>query len=361
MISRALIAIFAAALLSGGCASRARENPDPRRIAIHDKISQYRLFSKAGPGELIPVSSAVAYDLNTPLFSDYALKFRTIHLPEGSQMQYDGEEVFGMPIGTIITKTFSFPADFRKPDENIRRIETRLLIRQPDGWVAVPYVWNKEETEATVAYAGESVPVDFINPEGQEIRFNYAVPSRNQCGSCHQIYEGRRQVIMPIGVKARHINRDFAYADGVENQLDRMQRLDLLVGLPWFGAPRAPDYSDESAPVAERARAYLDANCAHCHRSNAAGGVNSKLLLTYNESDESLLGVCKTPGSAGKGGGGLRYDIVPGHPEQSILFYRMATDDPGAMMPQLGRALVHKEGVNLIAAWIREMPARECP
>lgn len=356
----ALAAGLLAAALAIAC-QKARENPNPAPIPIHANLSEYGLFAVANATELRPVESGVIYDLNTPLFSDYALKFRTLHLPAGAQAQYDGEEIFDLPVGTIITKTFSFPADFRKPTENVRRIETRLLVRQPDQWIAVAYVWNKEMTDASVAYAGATTPVEFIDKDGERTSFTYAVPSRNQCGSCHQVYEGRRQAIIPIGVKARHLNRDYAYADGTENQLERLARLDLLVGLPWFGVPRAPDYLDESVAVEERARAYMDINCAHCHRANAAAGVNSKLLLTHNESDMSLVGFCKTPGSAGKGGGGLRYDIVPGRPEESILHYRMATDDPGAMMPQLGRALVHKEGVDLIARWIRAMPEETCP
>jgi hypothetical protein len=33
----------------------------------------------------------------------------------------------------------------------------------------------------------------------------------------------------------------------------------------------------------------------------------------------------------------------------------MTSIDPGAMMPELGRSLVHDEGVALIADWISEM------
>ncbi|MBX7059070.1 MAG: hypothetical protein K1X75_13470 [Leptospirales bacterium] len=357
----ALLALSLFLLPGLSCTPAARPNPDPQPTPLHQRLSEYGLFQKAERGVLQPVSTAVAYDLNTPLFSDYALKYRTLHIPAGAQMQYADDTIFAMPVGTIITKTFSFPADFRRPQERVRRIETRLLIRQPTGWVAVPYVWNADQSDATQAAGGLTTPIDFIDADGNKVHFNYSVPSRNQCGSCHQIYEGRRQIIVPIGVRARNINRDFAYAEGVENTLQRLKRLQLLVGLPWFGIPAASNYADESQPVAERARDYLDANCAHCHRDNAAAGLNSKLILSHSENDASRLGLCKTPGSAGKGGGGLTYDIVPGHPELSILHYRMATDQPGAMMPQLGRALVHREAVALIARWIQAMPERNCP
>jgi hypothetical protein len=67
------------------------------------------------------------------------------------------------------------------------------------------------------------------------------------------------------------------------------------------------------------------------------------------------LGECKLPIAAGQGTGGNKFSIVPGKPEESILVYRMTSIDPGTMMPELGRSLVHDEGVALIADWISGM------
>jgi hypothetical protein len=58
--------------------------------------------------------------------------------------------------------------------------------------------------------------------------------------------------------------------------------------------------------------------------------------------------------AAGRGSGSLRYDIVPGHPNQSILLYRMKTNDPAIAMPEIGREQIHEEGVALIEEWIRK-------
>ena len=60
--------------------------------------------------------------------------------------------------------------------------------------------------------------------------------------------------------------------------------------------------------------------------------------------------------AAGLGSGGRSFDIVPGQPDQSILTYRIASIDPGVMMPELGKRLVHEEGVALIRQWIAAMP-----
>jgi hypothetical protein len=67
------------------------------------------------------------------------------------------------------------------------------------------------------------------------------------------------------------------------------------------------------------------------------------------------LGIYKTPVAAGRGSGGFTYDIEPGLPEKSILLYRIHSSDPGIMMPEIARRLVHKEGVELIRQWIKEM------
>ena len=63
----------------------------------------------------------------------------------------------------------------------------------------------------------------------------------------------------------------------------------------------------------------------------------------------------KPPIAAGRGAGNYKYTIVPGHPDESIMVYRINSTDPGIMMPELGRKLIHKEGLDLIRQWIEEM------
>jgi hypothetical protein len=77
------------------------------------------------------------------------------------------------------------------------------------------------------------------------------------------------------------------------------------------------------------------------------------LLANINES--SVLGVGKAPVAAGKGSGGRLYSIVPGKPDESILQFRIESTHPGIMMPEVGRKLVHTEGVELVRRWIAEL------
>jgi hypothetical protein len=130
----------------------------------------------------------------------------------------------------------------------------------------------------------------------------------------------------------------------------------MLKGLPEMtDIPRLVSWDNaESATLDERARAYLEINCGHCHRPEGPGKNSGLDLTTFSPSDHGL-GIYKSPVAAGAGSGGHQYDIVPGAPENSILVYRMQSLDPGTMMPELGRSLIHQEGVQLIKDWIRSM------
>ena len=75
-------------------------------------------------------------------------------------------------------------------------------------------------------------------------------------------------------------------------------------------------------------------------------------MLNYAETDRKKIGFCKTPVASGKGSGNLLYDILPGKPNESILFYRMISNEPDIMMPELGRSTIHEEGIEIIRKWI---------
>ena len=139
--------------------------------------------------------------------------------------------------------------------------------------------------------------------------------------------------------------------------MEQLRSLGKLTGLPSLSAiEKLADYSDLNLSVDTRARAWLEVNCAHCH-SPEGPAKTSGLFLMAGVTNPLELGVGKAPVAAGKGSGGLLYDIVPNKPDQSILFFRISSNDPGIMMPELGRSIIHQEGVELIRQWILEMPA----
>lgn len=313
------------------------------------RLSEYELFT--GPlADQVPADGVVEYDLNSPLFTDYASKQRFVRVPAGESAPYDAVETFDFPVGTVIAKTFSHEYDKRDPALGRRHLETRILMHQPDGWIGLPYLWNDEQTEASLSLTGGSIDVDWIHTDGERRQISHLVPNVNDCKRCHVENQ-------PIGPKARNINRNFAYADGPENQLVRWAQAGILSAVPHpEDAPRLAVWDDPaSGSVEQRARAWLEINCAHCH-SPSGPARNSGLHLAAAIDDPFALGVYKPPIAAGKGTGGRRFSIVPGRPEESILMYRLETTNVGELMPEFGRSLVHEESVALIRQWIADMP-----
>ena len=338
---------LAALALSG-----ARDAPRPVDMAAiladapAPRLSDYGLFQDEGARA--PSPGVTPYDLNTPLFSDYAAKHRYVFTPRGQSAAYRSEGVLEFPVGTVLVKTFAYAPDLRQPTVDERFVETRLLIRKATGWTALAYVWNADQTEATLKRTGARIDIAFIDPAGASRQINYLVPNQNQCKTCHSA-DGE---LVPIGPKARNLNRDLTYPHGAENQLAAWRRLGHLSGGPTPEAvARTPVWDNASEALEARARAYLDVNCAHCH-SPAGMASTSGLFLGLEETRPAHLGINKAPVAAGRGSGGLQVSIDPGHPERSILVHRMASNDPGVMMPELGRAIVHEEGVALVSAYI---------
>lgn len=305
-------------------------------------LSDYGLY-RGDMKDLEPAADVHGYEINAPLFSDYAFKKRLIRLPKGQKATYQPGEVFDFPEGTMLIKNFYYPTDFRKPEGQRRLMETRLLVLKEKKWEALTYVWNESQTDARLEVAGRVLPVSWTQEDGMLQKIHYAVPDLNQCRGCH--LKGDR--IMPIGPSARQLNRG--------DQLADWQAHGMLDGLPAAGSiPKLASYEDVSVPIADRARSWLEINCAHCHRPDGQGKT-SGLHLSADVTSLLELGVGKPPVAAGRGSGGRAYSIVPGNPDESILLYRIESTDPGVMMPEVGRKLVHKEGVDLVRQWILSM------
>ena len=315
------------------------------------KLSDYGFFV----GDLAkqqPSENVLPYEVSAKLFSDYAIKSRFVVLPKGEQILYQSNEEFIYPVGSTLIKSFYYPTDIRYPEKNIRLMETRLLINTTEGWMGYPYVWNKTQTEAFLEIAGERLDVSFINNQGNKESFNYSVPNFNQCKGCHV----NQNKMKPIGTKARLLNHEYEYPEGSMNQLKKWSILDMINNLPEISTiSHTPNYNDPNdGTLEERARGWIDINCAHCHRLGAPGET-SGLFLNIEEKNKTRLGIYKPPVAAGRATGNLKYTISPGSPEKSIMIKRMLSKDPGIMMPELGRKLVHKEGVELVSQWIKNM------
>ena len=138
--------------------------------------------------------------------------------------------------------------------------------------------------------------------------------------------------------------------------MDYFKQAGLLTNFTNAGSHEMmPVWNDPlSASVEKRAKAYLDINCAHCHSAQGSAK-NSGLFLNYHQNDLRKRGIYKPPVAAGKGSGDLQYNVVPGKPEESIFIYRVSSNDPAIQMPEIGRSIVHEEGLALLTQYIKEL------
>ena len=310
-----------------------------------NKLSEFNFF--IDNSAQVPHDKVVPYELISTLFSDYSYKQRWVYVPTNQKATYyNKSSVFDFPVGSALIKTFYYPIDERDPSKGMNLLETRLLLRKENGWEAVSYAWNDEQNEAFKKIAGKTINVSWTNFLGEEEDVRYRVPNVNQCKECHATDD----MITPIGPKARNINKDFKYEEGEFNQLDYWMTKQIIDSYP-LELVSPVDWSDESQNINDRVRSYLDVNCGHCH--SPTGNANSTgLYLHLDETRDIHLGIYKKPVATGRGSGGLKYSIVPGKPEESILLHRMISLDPGVMMPESGRALSHHEAVEMVREWI---------
>ncbi len=357
-LGRSVCGLLTFYLLASSCNRSPSETLPPKldfSAIPYDKLSQYGLFR--GPiANLQPAEGVLPYAPRTPLFSDYAHKVRFVWMPAGAQAVADSNGYIQFPEHTILAKHFYYVTDESDPASADRQhIETRLLIRRNQVWEAYTYEWNDKGTEAWLMQVGNIKPVNWKAADGASMAIEYVIPNKNQCKSCHNSHN----ILQPIGTKVRNLNFEFTYPDGsVVNQLLEWSQRGYLAAARESVA-KHPAIAQWDAPqtgsLAERAAAYLDANCGHCHRPEGSANTTGT-YLHWEETSLHRRGLFKSPVAAGKGSGGRQYGIVPGQPEASILLYRMESNDPGIMMPELGRTALHKEGITLIRDWIASLP-----
>ncbi|MGB1247376.1 MAG: SO2930 family diheme c-type cytochrome [Chitinophagales bacterium] len=310
----------------------------------HEYLSEYNFF-EGDIANMSPVDGILPYDLNMPLFSDYALKKRFIYVPDGSAASFDTSGVFDFPMGSVLIKHFYYENN----DGSFNAVETRLLIHQAGGWQPYTYEWNQEGTEASKTVLGAVKSMD-VTVDGLNHSFNYSIPNTNQCKNCHA-FNG---ATLPIGPVAQNLNKDYSYTEGTSNQIEKWMSEGIISSGSISNLNAWPSMENNSASIESRARAYLSVNCSSCHRLEGSAA-NSGLYLEYHNQDSLSLGFFKTPVAAGSGSGGLEHVIEPGSAEQSILYYRINSDEVEVRMPELGRELLHQEGIDLIKEWIDNM------
>jgi uncharacterized repeat protein (TIGR03806 family) len=310
-------------------------------------LSQTGAFSDtpkriASPG-LIP------YDLNVAFWSDGADKSRWIAVPEG-KIVFSPSGEWRFPAGTVFVKNFDLPTDATDPGAK-RRLETRILVRDSHGGVyGAVYKWRTDGSDADLleGSATESIQVKSATGEVHEQTWYY--PSRQDCLTCHTAGAGG-----VLGVKTRQLNRRFTYPSGVtDNELRTWNHLGLFT--PAFQDEAAREFAalaaadDTARSLQDRARSYLDANCAQCHRP---GGTVANFDARY---DTPLDQQALIDGPVLIDQGVDRPRVISPHDIWRSIAY-MRVDTVGDIrMPPLARQTIDQKGVQLLRGWINSMP-----
>jgi len=305
--------------------------PAPSRFP--QKLSETGCVLPGDPKK--PAEGVLPYAVNAALWSDGAKKERWLAIPDGSTIKVGADGDFDFPNGSVLLKTFSLGE---------RPIETRLFVRHDDGgWAGYSYEWNDAGTDATLLPAGK------VKSFGDQV---WTYPSRSECLLCHTGAAGRT-----LGLEVAQLNGDAVYpsTNRIANQLKTLSHIGLFESP--IDVANAPAYPDPFAgePNEAKARAYLHANCAGCHRPNGGGG-RSTMDLRFG-TPLSEANACDAPPIVDDFGDGAARLIAAGRPEKSIVSLRLRAVD-GRRMPPLGRALVDPKGADLVDAWIR---SATCP
>ena len=338
----------------GGGLWRFAQNPDARKpTQFPRKLSETGIFSDVV--KQTPSPGVVPYAVIAERWADHATGERWIAVP-GSENVDVAKKEFGViaagrwvfPTDTVFAKTYSLEMERGNPG-TCRRIETQVLHYDGLQWAAYSYRWNDAQTDAELVPAGgaeTALAITDADAPGGTRRQAWRFFSRTECIRCHNL----RENFVP-GFSAFQLDRTAGDVQG--NQIALLHRL----GLVPTEAKSAEANGDHSA-TEFRARSYLHANCATCHRQYGGGAVPSRMNIQVALDEARLVGAKPVQGDLGLPGARV---IAPGDPARSVLLYRLTTAGRGHM-PYLGGKLVDDRGVVTVRDWIAGMkPERDLP
>ena len=298
---------------------------------------------------LQPDDALVPYDLIVPFWSDGASKERWILLPNDGKIRFSTNGEWSFPAGTVFVKTFELATN-ETQSATLRRLETRLLVLDPQGGVfGVTYKWRPDNSDADLLKTNLTEEFKIQTANGQRIQ-NWYYPSQADCLTCHNTNAG-----LVLGVKTRQVNRNFAYPGGVsDNELRTWSHLGFFENPPQDSTlsqlPALARSDDASKSIEDRARSYLDANCANCHRPR---GTVASFDTRYDTplQQQNIVGAHVLIDQ--------RIDnarvVAPNDIWRSLLYARANTTEP-MKMPPLARNEIDTNGMRLLRDWIESLP-----
>jgi uncharacterized repeat protein (TIGR03806 family) len=317
-----------------------------------------KLLSQTGAftdtARMVVAPGLIPYDLIVPFWSDGAVKTRYIAVPKGAQLGFSPTGEWTFPPGVVFVKTFELPTDALHPQVR-RRLETRLLVRDSAGGVyGVVYKWRADNSDADLLPgASLTEPIAMVGKDGSPHEQTWYYPSRENCLTCHNARAGG-----VLGLKTRQLNRPMSYPSAVtDNELRTLNHLHLLqpavtdqelATLPTLAAS-----TDGSRSIEDRARSYLDANCAHCHRPGGTVAYFDARYTTPLAKQELIDGPILI-----NEGIDHPHVIAPHDVWRSIAYMRADTNGD-IRMPPIARETIDEQGMQLLHDWIESMPGKD--
>jgi uncharacterized repeat protein (TIGR03806 family) len=322
--------------------------PEPPQL-----LSQVGVFANITNLSTIP--GIIPYNVNSPLWSDGAVKSRWMAVPNAGTLPYSDEEQIGFaptgewtfPVGTVLIKHFELPVDDTNPAVR-KRLETRLLVHGTNGtYYGLTYKWRADNSDADLLTNSLNEDILIATTNGYRTQTWY-YPSRQDCLICHN-----PNAHFVLGPKTRQLNGDFTYPDtGItDNQLRTLNHLGMFN--PSLDETNIPTYAstvhvtNTTASLDNRMRSYIDANCAHCHRPGS--GVQATFDARF---DTPLANQNIVNGPVGNSLGITNAHVItPGDVSKSIMHVRLNTVGPNRM-PPIAKNVIDQEAVATLQAWI---------
>jgi glucose/arabinose dehydrogenase/mono/diheme cytochrome c family protein len=318
-----------------------------------DKLSETGIF--ADLADLMPNTGVVAYTPNLKFWSDGADKSRWFVIKNLSDtIAYSEDGNWTFPEGMIWVKHFDFDLDQQNPGTNIKRLETRLLVRNSSGSYGVAYRWNEGGTDAElVGNSGEDFPISFTDESGTPQNFNWRIPSRAECTTCHTPEGGHA-----LSMNSRQFNLDQIINGQSGNLMELMHSGGYLTDFPGnsSGLPRHYRPDETSVDLEERVRSYLAVNCSYCHMDggSAPPSFDARAHLTLEQTN-ILYGHPISEGTPDESD----HIVRPGDKPNSSIWNKInaraainGSFNGYSQMPPLGTNRFDTEGIALLEEWI---------
>ncbi|MBC3846768.1 RICIN domain-containing protein [Winogradskyella echinorum] len=309
---------------------------------------------------LTPNSGVIPYDLIESFWSDGAIKKRWMVIPNDGTHDTPQEKIsfsengdWEFPVGSVLIKHFELPIDDSNPSIT-KRLETRFSVKASTGnFYYLTYKWNADETDAVLLDSGIEETIQITTEGGSTRNQTWTYPGTQDCISCHNpATKGT------LGPRTRYLNSDITYPTTsiTANQLVTLSHLGILdetiddntvLGYQTYKAK-----DDPNATLDEKARSYLDLNCAYCHRPGGTGDRAQFDLRLSNSLVQTGLMYAGTNTPLGIPGERI---IVGGDASKSILFHRTESVDQTIAMPPIAKNVADQQGVDLVEEWINQL------